>query len=63
MVNADEMRRFFKIWAVHAAMNFGALLNCIFYGALPPQCTKHDAEALASLEKKTIVEAFIDGLG
>lgn len=51
-----------RAWAAHAALNFGALLSCLWYGSLPPQWTGHDAETLAKLAEKGLMAAFWEGL-
>lgn len=46
----------------HMLMNLGASLSCLYYAIVPPQFTGHDNEALESLAKYDLVEAFLAGL-
>lgn len=49
-------------WVNHAAMNFGALLSSVWHALLPPQWTGHSPKTLADLARKSLLNAFLEGV-
>ena len=52
-----------KTYLNHAALNLGAALANLWYGALPPQCTGHTDEDLRTLAESNPWREFLIGLG
>jgi len=52
------------IWTYinHAALNAGALLACVWFALVPPQCTGHSRKDLESLGNSSPWRAFWEGL-
>ncbi len=52
-----------RVYLNHAALNLGAALANLWYGALPPQCTGHTDEEMRALAESNPLREFLIGLG